>query len=159
MAAALCGEPAVAGESLTALESSSSRNSAAWGFYVPDLKAALEVESGDPQAALAAMEGSRWFEELSLTPYLRGVAEAALHQPTLAAAQFQVVLAHRGAAVLGRSTVYPMAEIGLARALAETGDTAGRASGYDRFLVLWKDADADPGPGVAVVQEARLGRR
>ncbi len=61
--------------------------------------------------------------------------------------------------VLGRSTVYPMAESGLARALAETGDTAGRASAYDRFLVLWKDVDADPGPGVAVVQEARLGRR
>jgi eukaryotic-like serine/threonine-protein kinase len=159
MAAALCGEPAVAGESLTALESGSPRNSAVWGFYVPDLKAVLAVESGDPQTALAAMEGSRWFEELSLTPYLRGVAEEALHQPALAAAQFQVVLAHRGAAVLGRSTVYPMAEIGLARALAETGDTAGSAAAYDRFLVLWKDADADPGPGAGLVQEARLRRR
>ena len=148
----------MAGDSLTELAQSSPKNTAVWAFYAPDLRAALAIAQGEPMGALAAMEGAPWFEEVSLTPYLRGVAEAALHQPALAAAQFQVVLAHRGAAVLGRSTVYPMAQIGLARALAETGDTAGSAAAYDRFLELWKDADADAEPAAALLQEARQRR-
>jgi hypothetical protein len=69
------------------------------------------------------------------------------------------VLANHGAALLGRSTVYPMAEIGLARALAQMGDNAGSAAAYDRFLQLWKNADEDSGPVAALLQEARLRRR
>jgi serine/threonine-protein kinase len=159
LAAALCGDTAVTEDSLTELGQDWPRNTAVWSFYTPDLRAALALAGGEPLAALATMQGSQAFEEVSLTPYLRGVAEAALDQPALAAAQFQVVLAHRGAAVLGRSTVYPMAEIGLARALAQMGDTAGSAAAYDRFLELWKDADQDPGPGSALLQEARLRQR
>jgi hypothetical protein len=50
-----------------------------------------------------------------LTAYLRGRAEMAQHHPERAATQFRVVLAHPGAAFLGGSVVYPMAEIQLAR--------------------------------------------
>jgi hypothetical protein len=55
------------------------------------------------------------------------------------------------AAVLVLSGVYVMAEIGLARALAETGDQAGSAAAQDRFLRLRKEAE----PVAVLLREAR----
>jgi hypothetical protein len=34
-----------------------------------------------------------------------------------------------------------LAQLGLARALAQAGDTAGSRTAYQDLLVLWKDAD------------------
>jgi len=69
--------------------------------------------------------------------------------PPLSAAQFQEILDHRGWAPL--DNVYPLAQLGLARAAALTGDLAKSRKAYQDFFALWKDADAD----LPVLLEAR----
>ena len=44
-----------------------------------------------------------------------------------------------------------LAELGLARALAVSGDSAGARAAYESFLSTWKDAD----PGVAILKESK----
>ena len=41
------------------------------------------------------------------------------------------------------STLYPLAKVGLARALALSGDAARARKAYEDFFVLWRDADSD----------------
>lgn len=55
--------------------------------------------------------------------------------------EFQRILDHRG--VVAISTLYPLAQLGLARAAALAGDTATARKSYQDFLALWKDADPD----------------
>ena len=59
----------------------------------------------------------------------------------LAVVDFQTVLAHRGLALMLGSSVYPMAEIGVARAYAANGDKADSVAAYRRFLASWGEAD------------------
>lgn len=66
-----------------------------------------------------------------------------------AATEFRKIIDNRGHAPL--STLYPLAQLGLARASALAGDTAGARTAYQNFLALWKDADAN----IAVRQEAQ----
>jgi hypothetical protein len=39
--------------------------------------------------------------------------------------------------------MYPLAHLGLARALSLAGDVAGSRKSYQDFFAIWKDADAD----------------
>jgi serine/threonine-protein kinase len=73
-----------------------------------------------------------------------------LRQGQIGIVDFQTLLSHRGVAVTVGSNVYPVAEVGLARAFAETGDTGNSAGAYHSFLDLWKNAD----PGQPLVAEA-----
>ena len=73
----------------------------------------------------------------------------------LAVADFQTVLDHRGAAFLSGSNVYPMAEIGLAKAYASIGDKANSAAAYRRFAAMWQNADR----GQGLLEEALAKRR
>ncbi len=155
MTAGLCGLTNAASESLAALTKLLPGNTAAREYYVPDLKALIALKAGDAAGALSNLQGSQQYDLVSLTPYLRGLAHLAVNQPALAMADFQLVVSHRGAAAAGHSTVYPMSQIGLARALAATGDAGGSAAAYYRFIELWKDADA----GQALVAEARAKTR
>jgi hypothetical protein len=50
------------------------------------------------------------------------------------------------------SPLYPLAHLGLARALASGGDRAGAIQAYLAFFTMWKNADADLLP----LKEARL---
>ena len=79
--------------------------------------------------------------------YARG--EAYLAARAEAAAEFQKILDHEGAAATG--PVYPLAHLGLGRAWALAGDSARSRKAYQDFLALWKDAD----PDIPVLQEAR----
>lgn len=155
MAAGMCGQEGVANESLAVLTKLLPGNTAAREYYVPDLKAMVALKAGDAAGALSNLQGSQQYDLVSLTPYLRGLAHLAVNQPALAMADFQLVVAHRGAAAAGHSTMYPMSQIGLARALAATGDAAGSAAAYYRFIELWKDANS----GQALVAEARAKTR
>ena len=81
--------------------------------------------------------------------YLRGQAYLRQKAGREAATEFRKIIDNRGQAPL--STLYPLAQLGLARASALAGDTAGARTAYQNFLALWKDADAD----IAVRQEAQ----
>ena len=68
-----------------------------------------------------------------------------------AAVEFQKILDHRGEAAL--SVLYPLAHLGLARAIALTGDKEKSRKQYQDFFALWKNADAD----LPVLIEAKKG--
>jgi serine/threonine protein kinase/Flp pilus assembly protein TadD len=73
--------------------------------------------------------------------YLRGQAYLRLRRGNEATAEFQKILDHRGWDPA--SPMYPLAYLGLARALSLTGDVAGSRKSYQDFFAIWKDADAD----------------
>jgi tetratricopeptide (TPR) repeat protein len=145
MASALCGDKAGAERAIAALQQSFPKNAAVTGYYVPDLKAAMALAANDPKGALAALGSAGAYDEISLTPYLRGLTHLGTGEATLAVADFQSIIDHRGAAFIAGSNVYPMAQIGLARAYAAMGDKANSTTAYRKFEGLWQQADRGQG--------------
>ena len=78
---------------------------------------------------------------ISLTPFLRARAHVALHQTEIGIVDYQMILSHRGITLVVGSNVYPMAELGVARAFAESGDQSNSQAAYQRFAELWNGAD------------------
>ncbi len=150
MASALCGDKAGAERAIVALKQAFPHSTAVAGYYVADLEAATALSANDAKAALAALATTAPYDDVSLTPYLRGLAHLASGDARLAVADFQMIVDHRGAAFIGGSNVYPMAQIGLARAYGALGDTANSKSAYRRFAALWQDGDH----GQALLEEA-----
>jgi tetratricopeptide (TPR) repeat protein len=120
-------------------------------LWLPLVRAAVEIDRNNPSQAIQLLEETRRYEAAAeFWPfYLRG--QAYLHQRAgaQAADEFQKILDHRGQAPL--SALYPLAQLGLARAAALAGDTAISHKAYLDFLALWKDAD----PDIPLVREAR----
>ncbi len=143
IAEAVCGDAAHAEQNIDRLQQSFPQSFAARGFYVPNLKAALALHDKNPSAALDILKPARQFDLISLTPLLRGQAHVMLHQVQIGIVDFQTVLSHRGLPFVVGSVVYPVAEIGLARAFAEIGDKGNSAQTYRTFLDLWRAADAN----------------
>ena len=79
----------------------------------------------------------------------RGQAYLAAKRPADAAQEFQKVLARRDYPRF--SDAFPRAQLGVARAYAQQGDTAKAKLAYQDVLATWKDADAD----LPLVQQAR----
>ena len=151
MAEALCGNSADAKTAAERLQRTYPQSFAVRGFYVANITAAIALQANDPQAALDTLKSSRQYDLISLTPYLRGRADVALRQVQIGIVDFQTVLSHRGVPFTVGSVVYPVAEIGVARAFADTGDVNNSGGAYRRFLELWRNAD----PGQPLVTEAR----
>lgn len=155
MADALCGNAARAQKMEEDLQQSYPQSFAVKGFYVADIKAGMALHDQDPTAALEILTAARQYDLISLTPVLRGRAHVALRQVQIGIVDFQTVLSHRGVPFIVGSVTYPVAQIGVARAFADTGDVGNSAEAYRRFLELWKSADA----GQALVTEARAHTR
>lgn len=85
-----------------------------------------------------ALDRAAWSE--LWPPYLRGQAQLGLRRAAEATAEFQTVLDRRGEAPL--SQLYPLARLGLARAAALGGDASKARDWYEKFLALWREADA-----------------
>ncbi len=122
LAAGLCGDGAATEATIFWLRQNFSQSTAVALRFAPELEAARAIAEKDPAKALAVLATIAPYDEDSLTPYLRGAAHMAGKQPSLAVADFQMVLAHRGMAFASGSNVYPMAEIGLAVASEAAGD-------------------------------------
>ncbi len=93
------------------------KNTAVAQYYVPELQAASAIGVNEPEKALATSGCFEHYDEMSLTPYLRGMANAALGQMPAAIRDFQTMLTRRGMDVAFVGSAYPMAEINVARAL------------------------------------------
>jgi eukaryotic-like serine/threonine-protein kinase len=143
MAAGLCGDQKLADRLIAGLQYDYPNATQAREYLLPDLKVAEALGQQDPQSALAALTPDAAAHDLSgLTPYLRGLAHVGMNQHELAIVDFQAALAHRGAAVMLGSTVYPMAQIALARAYDGAGAKESSVKAFTRFLELWSGADA-----------------
>lgn len=141
IADALCGDKSEAERAVASLKQSYIDSSAVKGYYIADLQAAMALAAKDPKQALSALSTAEAYDQISLTPYLRGLAHLSDGEASLAIADFQTILDHRGAAFLAGSNVYPMAQIGLARAYAAIGDELNSTAAYRRYLELWHDSE------------------
>ena len=151
MTDALCGNTARVEQAVNQLQQQYPQSFAVKGYYIADIKAAMNLHDQDPNAALEALTSARLYDLISLTPVLRGRAHVALRQVQIGIVDFQTVLSHRGVPFMVGSVSYPVAQLGVARAFADTGDVGNGAEAYRRFLDLWKTADA----GQPLLVEAR----
>jgi serine/threonine protein kinase len=126
--------------------------------YLPMIRAAIALHSGDGKRAIDALAASAPYElgetnssfTFALYPvYLRGEAGLAAKQDAAAVTEFQKILDHAG--VVGNEPIGALAHLGLGRAYAISGDTAKARAAYQDFLALWKDAD----PDIPILKEAK----
>jgi hypothetical protein len=108
-----------------------------------DIRAAMEVNKGNADQALALLEilapRELWW---GLEPaYLRGQAYLLAHNGAAAAAEFQKLLHYRS--LVRHDLTGALAHLQLGRAYALTGDNTKAKMAYQDFLTLWKDADPD----------------
>jgi eukaryotic-like serine/threonine-protein kinase len=141
MAAALCGDQQYAEKTIAVLRQSYPQSTAVTRYYVPQLQAVAEIGVNEPEKALDTLAALEQYDQLTLAPYLRGLANAALGQMPAAIQDFQIVQAHRGSSMLLSGDLYPMAELGIARAHAASRDKAESVVSYRSFWGLWKEAD------------------
>lgn len=143
LALALCGAAPQTQSLMEELVKSYPKDTLVNGLWLPTIRAAVELQRNNPTEAIQLLEGPRRYEAAAefWPQYVRGQAFLSLKSGNESAAEFQKILEHRGEAAL--SVLYPLAHLGLARALALTGDREKSRKEYQIFLSLWKDADSD----------------
>jgi len=153
LVAALAGEPTRAQALLDDRSRIEPPSTLAAAKYRAPAEALIAIQRGNPARAIELLEVARPYElgmGADLLPvYTRGLAYLELKDTAAAAAEFQKVLDHRGAAVV--SIFYPLSRLQQGRAFALAGDVVRSRASYEAFLAGWKDAD----PDVPVLLEAR----
>jgi eukaryotic-like serine/threonine-protein kinase len=116
-------------------------------------RAFTAMSEGEHTTAVKLLEPLRRYDFGSSvgfsTVYARGLGYLGAGHAELAATEFRTIVDRRGISPLARD--WPMAHLGLARALAAQGDHTSALVHYERLLEFWSGADAD----LAVVREAR----
>jgi tetratricopeptide (TPR) repeat protein len=130
------------------LERSVPENRFVQGLIIPQIRAFQQFEKNQLPEALTTLEAVRPYElgtgsrAIGVTPiFLRGIVYLKMHDGEKAAAEFQRILDHRGAA--GFSVEYPLSRLNLGRAYALQGNTAKARTAYQDFFAAWKEADPD----------------
>jgi len=128
-------------------------------YWLPTIKAAVEIDTNDSVAALVSLEAAAPYELGSppqfwqlgtLYPaYIRGQAYLAAHNGTAAAPEFQKFLDHRGIVI--NFPLGALAHLGLARAYTLSNDVTKARAAYQDFFALWKDSD----PDIPILKEAK----
>lgn len=112
---------------------------------LPEMRAAIEISRSNPAKAIELLESTRILERgfgiPGRTTYLRGLAYLRQKAGTEAMSEFQKILDRRGQ--FDNSPLFPLAQLGLARAAAIAGDPTKSRLAYQDFFALWKDADPD----------------
>lgn len=113
--------------------------------FVLSYRAALDTDQGRPRQALDRLAPMIPFElglNWGFIPlYERARAHLKTGEWDQARAACQKMLDHPG--VFSGQKLLPLAQLGLARALAAGGKTPESRAAYEAFFLLWKDADAD----------------
>jgi eukaryotic-like serine/threonine-protein kinase len=126
--------------------------------YLPMIHAAIGLRNSDAGQAVVALAAAAPYELGSTTPllnfalypiYLRGEAYLSANRGAAAAAEFQKILEHPGAAV--NEPIGALAHLGLGRAYALSGDSAKAKTAYQDFFALWKNGD----PDIPILQQAK----
>ena len=117
-------------------------------LLIPEARATQQLEKNQLSEAISTLEIVR-SHELGTGPrgggvtpmFLRGLVYLKMRDGARAAAEFQRILDHRGAA--GFAPEYPLARLNLGRAYALQGDNAKARTAYQDFFAAWKNADPD----------------
>gem|GEM_PF-1162583 len=117
-------------------------------YYLPSIRAAIELSRHNPQKALEVLQDAMRYEMGSpssfgnLYPaYLRGEAYLSARQGQQAAVEFQKLIDHPG--VVLNFVTGAVAHLQLARAQVMIGDKEAARKSYQLFLELWKTADPE----------------
>ncbi len=149
---ATCGEAASAQRLMDDMDRRFPQDLFLQTAWLPMTGAALELHRGQPGRALELLEPAQRTELGTVTAlwpaHLRGRAHLDRGQPTEALAEFQKILDHRGVLAPkefnpAAMILYPLAQVGRARAAARVGDLAESRRMYESVLALWGGADAD----------------
>ncbi len=148
VALAMCGETARAQALADEQAERFPQDTAINTLFRPGVLAAVEINRNNPRRAIELLEQPRRYELGTygfLWPaYLRGLAYLQLRAGREAEAEFRKLIDQKGFVINNNvSPPYSLAQLGLARALALTGDTAKTSQAYQTLFALWKDADAD----------------
>jgi eukaryotic-like serine/threonine-protein kinase len=114
--------------------------------WLPLVRATIESKRNPPvgpDRVVQLLQATQRYESaLSFRPaWVRGQAYLQAKNGTLATAEFQRIIDHRGWDVL--SQLWPLAHLGLARAQVLQGDLAKGRTTYESFFQLWTNADAE----------------
>jgi eukaryotic-like serine/threonine-protein kinase len=152
------GETARAKALVDDLEKNYGSNSVLKLYWLPTVKAAIELSKGDSAQVFRILEAAAPYELGSPPPlqigtlypaYLRGQAYLLVHNGNAAAAEFQNLLDHRGIVV--NFVTASVAHLQIARAFAMAGDAIKAKAAYQGFVSSWREADAD----IPVLKEAK----
>ena len=142
VALALCGESAqaqaLADEYAKLLPDDTLTNA----IDLPVIRAAIANHRGNYAEAVELLQPARRYERADTTffaHYIRGQAYLGQRSGAEAAAEFQSIIDRRGLEPF--SPLHPLAQVGLARAIALQGDNEKARNAYDEFFAIWKDAD------------------
>jgi len=127
-------------------------------YWLPTIRAAIELNSNSPAKALVLLEATAPYE-LGQPPqyqlgtmypvYVRGEGQLSAHNGPAAETEFLKFIDHPGISI--NFPLGALAHLGLARAYALSGDTVKARAAYQDFFALWKDAD----PDVPILKEAK----
>ena len=134
------------------LQKQFSRNTMLIYYWLPVVRARLEIHTRHPDQALKSLEDALPYDlafpqpqfsgGASLyPPYVRGQAYLALQQAQQAAAEFQKLLDHPS--MVQNSPLGSLAHLQIARAYVIQGNNAKAKAAFQDFFALWKDADPD----------------
>jgi hypothetical protein len=127
-------------------------------YWLPTIKAAIELNANSAAQSLVYLEAAAPYELGEPPPfqvgtlypaYIRGQAQLVAHNGAAAAVEFQKLMDHRG--IVLNFVTGSLAHLQLGRAYAAAGDTAKAKSAYQDFLTLWNDAD----PDIPILKEAK----
>lgn len=160
LALARSGDPTRAQKIADDLEKENPLNTMIVGYWLPTIRASIEIDQKNGDRALQILQVSVPYE-LAFPPppvefgswlypaFVRGEAFLLLHRGVDATAEFRKFVDHRS--LVASSPLGVLAHLQLGRAYAMTGDTAKAKAAYNDFLTLWKDADAD----IPVLKQAK----
>jgi tetratricopeptide (TPR) repeat protein len=141
----LTGEKRRADDAMEELDRRFPKDTLINSVWSPVAQATQETANGQPGRSLELLESSRPYElgeSAEFLPiYSRGIAYLRQKHGVHAANEFRKIIEHRGVSPI--SGLYPLAHLGMARALEMSGDRTGSRDSYEKFFTLWKDADPD----------------
>jgi pentatricopeptide repeat protein len=157
LALARAGDPARARKMADELAREFPMNTMLNGYWLPTIRAAIEIELKNPARAVELLHAASTYELGAPGPmgatiypvYVRGQAELLLHLGSEAATEFQKFLDHPS--IVLNFPFGALARLGIARAYALQNETAKARAAYQDFLALWKDADSD----IPILKEAK----
>jgi hypothetical protein len=150
LALAMCGDAAGA-EKLARETSKVFPNGTVWNaVQLPAIRAAVKLQRGEAAEAVELLASASPYERAyPEAVYLRGWAYLRLRKGDEAAAEFQKILAHKGAS-WGSTWQYPnwglyyaTSYLGVARGSKLVGDTTKARKAFQDLFALWKDAEQD----------------
>jgi DNA-binding winged helix-turn-helix (wHTH) protein/Flp pilus assembly protein TadD len=150
VASTLIGDEAMAAATLAELVRLRPSDTLLIYIYGPQVRAAAALRRNQPKDAILALGPALAYSMRDFhIPSLLGAAYLAARMPVEAEHEYRRILDNPGIDPL--SMQYPLARLGLARALSMEGKRDDSLHEYARFLDDWKSADAD----LPVIKKAR----